>query len=107
MLEALETPGSNVPFPLEPILAQIEGGHYVVPILLGFLTNLLAGCTPDGGSKSGAEKKNQRLAPLGGPPGADVLQRAPDHPIPLTQGKPADLIDGDGPTHPVQKHELH
>ena len=42
-LEALKAPGGMVPFTLDLILLELDGGCYVVPILLGDLTDLLVG----------------------------------------------------------------
>ena len=36
-LDALESLGDNIPFTLEPILLELEGGLYIGPILLGDL----------------------------------------------------------------------
>ena len=48
--EALEAPGPNSPFTLDLILLELEGGHYVGPILLGPLEDLLARCRLGGGN---------------------------------------------------------
>ena len=40
--EALEDPGSNIPFLFEPILVEIEGTHYVCLIVPRPLADLLA-----------------------------------------------------------------
>ena len=41
--DEFEAPGANIPFFLKPILVEIEGGHYVGPILIGPLVDLLEG----------------------------------------------------------------
>ena len=38
----MEAPGSNISFLLDPILVELEGGRYVVPILPGPLAELFA-----------------------------------------------------------------
>ena len=40
-LEVVEAPGDSVPFSLKPILVDMEGGRYVVPILPRPLEELL------------------------------------------------------------------
>ena len=40
-LEVVEAPGDSVPFSLKPILVDLEGGRYVVPILPRPLEELL------------------------------------------------------------------
>ena len=39
--KALDAPGGNVPFSLEPILVELEGGRYMVLILPVPLVDLL------------------------------------------------------------------
>ena len=46
--KALESPGTNTPFLLDPILVDLEGGRYVGPILTVPLADLLAGQRLDG-----------------------------------------------------------
>ena len=48
--EALEDPGSNIPFLFEPILVEIEGTHYVCLIVPRPLADLLALKRPSGRS---------------------------------------------------------
>ena len=45
-----EVEEASVPFSLEPILVKLEGGRYIVPILLAALADLVAGRQPAGGS---------------------------------------------------------
>ena len=40
-LESLDTPGCHVPFSFEPILAELEGGRYMVPTIPASLANLI------------------------------------------------------------------
>ena len=42
-LGVLEAPGYTVPFNLDPILLDMEGGRYVGPILPGVLKDLITG----------------------------------------------------------------
>ena len=51
----VEAPGDSVPFSLEPILVEMEGGRYMSPILPASLSNLITGRRPAGGGtpKSG------------------------------------------------------
>ena len=51
--EALEAPGANTPFSLEPILVELEGGQYLVLILPVPLLDILMVWRPDGGSGNG------------------------------------------------------
>ena len=48
--EVEEAPGASVPFSLKPILVELEGGRYTVPILPAPLADLVAGRRPAGGS---------------------------------------------------------
>ena len=48
--EVEEAPGASVPFSLEPILVELEGGRYIGPILPDALADLVAGRRPAGGS---------------------------------------------------------
>ena len=48
--EVEEAPGASVPFSLEPILVELEGGRYIGPILPDTLADLVAGRWPAGGS---------------------------------------------------------
>ena len=62
----LEALGANTPFLLEPILLDLEGGHYMGLILPESLTCLLGGQrTPNSGGSSGSSSvknfKGQRL----------------------------------------------
>ena len=41
--EVVEALGSSIPFSLEPILVELEGGRYIVPILPISLAKLIAG----------------------------------------------------------------
>ena len=41
-LEVEEAPGSSVPFYLEPILVDLEGGRYIGPILPAALADLVS-----------------------------------------------------------------
>ena len=50
--EALEAPGDNVPFTLDPILLELEVGRYVRPVLPGTLSDILVGRRPVGSSGS-------------------------------------------------------
>ena len=49
-LEVEEALGASVPFFLEPILVDLEGGRYIGPILPASLANLVAGRRPAGRS---------------------------------------------------------
>ena len=48
--EVEEAPGASIPFSLEPIMVELEGGRYIVPILPASLANLVAGRRPADGS---------------------------------------------------------
>ena len=48
-LETLDAPGCQVPFSLEPILAELEGGRYVGPILPPALGDLVSKANGRGG----------------------------------------------------------
>ena len=56
-LEALEAPGVNIPFTLDPILLKLEGGRYVVPVLPGPLSDLIAGRRPGVDSAEGSSSR--------------------------------------------------
>ena len=53
--EVVEALGASVPFSLKPILVDLEGGHYIGPILPASLDDVVTGRRPTGGSapKSG------------------------------------------------------
>ena len=53
--EVVKSPGDSVPFSLETILVDLEGGRYICPILPASLADLVTGRWPSGGSapKSG------------------------------------------------------
>ena len=55
--KALKYPGSNVPFLLEPILAELEGRRYIGPILSMHLAESVSGRIRGGGSGSGNRSK--------------------------------------------------
>ena len=61
-LESLDAPGCQVPFSLEPILAELEGGRYVGPILLLALGDLVSRangrCDGGGGGGSSGSRSN-------------------------------------------------
>ena len=46
--EVVEAPGGRVPFFLEPILVELEGGRYIEPILPTSLADLVAGRWSEG-----------------------------------------------------------
>ena len=48
-LEVEEAPGDSIPFYLEPILVDLEGGRYISPIIPASLSDLFAGSQPAGG----------------------------------------------------------
>ena len=48
--KVVEAPGARVPFSLEPILFDLEGGHYILPILPIPLSNIVSGRQSAGGS---------------------------------------------------------
>ena len=54
-LELVEAPGANVPFSLEPILVELEGGCYIGRILPASLSDIVTGRHPsgEGSPKSG------------------------------------------------------
>ena len=52
--EVAEAPGASAPSPLKPILVELEGGRYIVPILAVSLADLVAGRRSTGG---GAPKR--------------------------------------------------
>ena len=56
-LEDLGAPGATVPFLLEPILLELEGGHYVGPILPMPLAGLASGRRGGDSSGSGGSRK--------------------------------------------------
>ena len=57
--EALESPGENVPFLLDIILVDLEGGRYVGPILPIHLADLVyRGGSSSGGSSATEKRKN-------------------------------------------------
>ena len=47
--EVVESPRASVPFSLEPIIVEMEGGGYISPILPIFLANLFSGRRSTGG----------------------------------------------------------
>ena len=48
--EVVEAPGARVHFFLEPVLVNLEGGRYIVPIPPASLAKLVVGRRPEGGS---------------------------------------------------------
>ena len=58
--KVVEVPGDRVPFSLEPILVELEGYHYIGPILPVYLADLGAGRRLAGGGapKSGGGGSN-------------------------------------------------
>ena len=67
--EVVESPGASVPFYLEPIMVELEGGRYIIPILPASLADLVAGRRPAGGSASrsgssdGGSSGNKKTSP--------------------------------------------
>ena len=74
--EVVEALGSSIPFSLKPILANMEGGHYIGPILSVSLADLASGrrsagrSAPNiGGSNDGGgetKKLSPKVAATGG-----------------------------------------
>ena len=52
-LESLDASGCQVPFSLEPILAELEAGRYVGPIPLTALEDLVSRANGRGGGSGG------------------------------------------------------
>ena len=72
--EVVETPGGSVPFSFEPIMVELEGGRYIIPILPASLANLVAGRrsavrgSPKSGGGGGSRNKNSPKVAATGPP---------------------------------------
>ena len=66
--EVVEVPGAGVPFSLESILVNMEGGRYIVPILPVSLANLVIGRWSAGGgapkSSGGESNEGRNKKPL-------------------------------------------
>ena len=81
--EALEAPGANAPFTMDPNNLELEGGIYLGKILLGDLSDLLVGRRMGGGGKSDSggsaeqQEKHQRSLPWGWRKSAGALRCAP------------------------------
>ena len=80
--DALEDPGGNFPILLDPILVELEGGRYWVPILPVPLADLLTGRSivggsenSSGGSGSGVGSVNSGGRSRGGGGNGDVRSR--------------------------------
>ena len=68
-----DSPGASVPFSLEPILVELDGGRYIGPILPATLADLVSGRRPAGGSAAkggggggGGHKKAQLMVAASG-----------------------------------------
>ena len=59
-LEVVEALGVGVPFSLEPILVDLEGGRYIGPILPASLADLVTGSRPAGKCAPGQECPQER-----------------------------------------------
>ena len=58
--EVEEALGASVPFSLEPILVELEGGRYIGPILPAALADLVSGRPPAGGSAPEVRRRRRR-----------------------------------------------
>ena len=85
-LKSLDAPGCHVPFLLEPILEDLEGGKYVIPILPISLAEILqktGGRGSSGGcSGGGTTAKKRNASTTGGHEGVGALLIAPAQPVP-------------------------
>ena len=70
--EVVEAPKDSVPFSLEPILVDLDGGRYMGPILPGSLEDFLVGRRAEGGNSSGGggggggDAKQSKVGATGG-----------------------------------------
>ena len=65
--EALEAPGANVPFSLDPILVKLEGGRFVGTILPMHIADLVSIGGRGGLRSSGSGRENgSKLSGRGG-----------------------------------------
>ena len=71
--EALEAPGGNIPFSLEPVMVDLEGGAYVGSILPIQLADLVSGGGRGGGS--GKENGIKHSGGSGGGSGASSAEK--------------------------------
>ena len=100
--ESLDAPGYHVPFSYKPILADLEGGRYVGPILPASLAELLHKTGGrGGGSGGGATAKKGKPLPRGGRKGTGALRSAPARPVPSVWVELAFHSDGDVPPGPT------
>ena len=60
--EVVEAPGASVPFSLEPIMVDMEGGRYFGPILPTSMVNIVAGRRSAGGGsiRDGSDVSSRR-----------------------------------------------
>ena len=98
--EPLDTSGSHVPFLIETILAELDGGRYVGPILLASLADLVHMTVRGGGGAN--SKKRKKPLPRGGRKVTGALRCAPTRPVILGQVELAFHTGGDGPPNPTR-----
>ena len=106
--EVVETPGASVPFSLEQILVEMEGGRYIGPILPVSLADIITGrrSVGGGGPKSGGgggsgnsdvggggrggnrnKKPSPKVDATGGPAQVQACYDAHLPPLPLRDGE--------------------
>ena len=100
----------HVHLSLNPILAKLEGGRYVGPIIPKSLEYLVHETGSRGGSggsiggssdSGGATSKKRKASPTGGREDVGALRCAPALPVPLGQGELVLYPGGDGPPDPA------
>ena len=90
----VEAPGASVPFYIKPIVVDLEGVHYVGPILLGTMVGLLSGRRATygnggggGGGGGGGDPKIPRWDPLGWERGYGRIMMCTCLPYPFKTGR--------------------
>ena len=81
--EVVEAPEARIPFPLEPVLIDLEGGRYVSPILKTSLAEIVPGrwlasgsATRGGGGYNNSVSGNRKTTPTLGATGGDTKVRS-------------------------------
>ena len=118
-LESLDAPGCQVPFSLEPILADLYGGQYLGPIPLMASGDLVSracgrgggggvsgvsggGNSADEGGGGGTLAIKIKSSTTGGSESAGAVRRTPACLVFLGRGEHALHPGGDGPPEPAR-----
>ena len=83
--DVVEAPGASVPFSLEPIMVDMEGGRYFGPILPTSMVNIVAGRRSAGGG-DGSNSDGYGGISAGGSSGGRRGNRKPTPKVGATGG---------------------